>query len=127
MKYLDIGEVIIIHDRMIEIGGGRSGVGDYRLVHSAIERPKASFAGKDLYPSIWLKVAALMQSLVKNHPFNDGNKRTAFFTSLRFLRINRYKFGSTHKEIINFCLSVDKKNLSINKIAVWFKKHCKKL
>ena len=127
MKHLDIGEVIIIHDRMIDIGGGRSGVSDYRLLHSAVERPKASFAGKDLYPTVWLKVAALMQSPVKNHPFNDGNKRTAFFSSLRFLRINGYKFRSHHRSIIEFCVNTDTKNFLIEEISLWFKKRSKKL
>lgn len=124
MKFIDIGECIIIHDKMIEVGGGRPGVADYRLLHSSVERPKATFAGKSLYPTIWLKAAALMHSLVKNHPFNDGNKRSAFFSTMRFLAVNGYELHAKTKDIVEFGVSVDVKNLSLEVIAEWFKKHC---
>ena len=126
IHYLDIGEVIIIHEKMIEIGGGRRGIRDYRLLHSAVERPKATFAGKPLYPNIYLKAASLLHSLIKNHPFNDGNKRTGFFSTLRFLHINGYEITASHEEIIKFTLSVDTKNLSLEEIADWFKTHSRK-
>jgi death-on-curing protein len=124
--YLDIAESYFIHDKMIEIGGGRKGIRDFTLFHSAVERPKATFGGKDLYGTIWLKAAALIQSIIKNHPFNDGNKRTGYFTALRFLNINNYEIRATKKEIINFTLSIDTKNLPLKKIAFWFQLHSKK-
>ena len=127
MKYLDIAEVMIIHDRMLKIGGGRIGVADFRLIHSAIARPQSTFDGKSLYPSIWLKAASLIHSLIKNHPFNDGNKRTGFFTTMRFLKINNYYITASNKEIIAFSLEIDTKNLNLNQIAEWFKEHSHKL
>ena len=126
IRYLDIGEVIIIHEKMIEIGGGRRGIRDYRLLHSAVERPKATFTGRPLYPTIYLKAAALIHSLIKNHPFNDGNKRTGFFSTLRFLHINGYEITASHEEIIKFALSADTKNLNLEEIAAWFKTHSRK-
>src|SRR3989344_2783121 len=95
IKYLEIEEVYNIHSKMIDIGGGREGIMDFNLLHSAIERPKASFGGKFLYQDIWHQAAALIQSLIKNHPFEDGNKRTGFFSTLRFLNINGYDITST--------------------------------
>ena len=124
-RYLDIAEVYYIHEKMIEVGGGRPGVRDFTLVQSAIERPKATFGGKDLYPTLWLKAGALLQSLVKNHPFEDGNKRTGFFTTLRFLNINGKEISATKNEIVSFALDVDTKNLSIEEIADWYKIHSK--
>ena len=123
MKHLDLEEVLAIHQRMLQVGGGRGGVRDFTLLHSATERPRASFGGKDLYPSIWTKAAALMQSLVKNHPFNDGNKRTAFFSTLRFLHKNHYQLTAPGPEIIKFMINVDVKKLSTDHIATWLKKH----
>lgn len=125
IKYLDIAEVYNIHERMLKVGGGRSGIKDFTLIHSAVERPKASFGGKMLYPNIWLQAAALIQSLIKNHPFEDGNKRTGFFSTLRFLNINGYDIKVTKKDIVSFALDVDVKKLSLNQIAFWFKKHAK--
>jgi len=127
MKYLDIGEIIIIHDRMIAVGGGRDGIADYRLVHAAAERPKATFAAKLLYPTIWLQSAALIQLLIKNHPFNDGNKRTGFFSAMRFLKINGYEVIASKKDIIKFTLHIDTKNLTLKEIAAWFEKNSRKI
>ena len=125
MKYLDIGEVYLIHEKMIEVGGGRAGVSDYRLIHSAVERPKATFAGKPLYLTIWLQSAALIHSLIKNHPFSDGNKRTGFFSTLRFLNINGYDIKATKEEIVKFTLTIDTKRLSIEDISSWLESHSK--
>lgn len=127
IKYLDIVEVYLIHERMIKIGGGRSGIRDFALVHSAVERPKATFGGQSLYPDIWHQGAALIQSLIKNHPFNDGNKRTGFFSLMRFLEINGYQIKACRKEIIRFVLEIDIKKLSIRSTCFWIKKHAIKI
>ena len=126
-KYLEIDEVYNIHEKMLEVGGGRSGIRDFTLIHSAVERPKASFAGKVLYQNIWFQAAALIQSLIKNHPFKDGNKRTGFFSMLRFLNINGFDITATKKEIVRFALDIDVRKLSLNKISSWLKNHSKKM
>ncbi len=123
MKFITLDEVIAIHDLMLEIGGGEKLIHDFTLLHSAIERPRAQFGGKYLYSSIWLMAAAMMQSLVKNHPFNDANKRTAFFTTLRFLEKNHYSLKIVEKEVIEFMIHVDIQNLDIETIANWLENH----
>lgn len=128
MKFLLLEEVLAIHDRMLEIGAGREGIHDFTLLHSAIERSKAQYSGQYLYPSIWLMAAVLLQSLVKNHPFEDGNKRAAYFSTMRFLRKNGYLLEpKKEKEIIKFMVDVDTKNKDIEKIATWLKKNSRKI
>ena len=127
MNYLTLDDVYAIHQRMIHIGGGRIDIHDFTLLHSAVERPKASFGGKELYPTVWKKASALLQSLVKNHPFDDGNKRTAYYSTKRFLRMNGYILNASLRDILLFMVSVDVKNLSIEQIGNWLKKHSKKL
>lgn len=126
LNYLSIDEVITIHDRMLKIAGGREGIRDFTLIHSAIERPKATFAQKDLYPTIFTKAAAIIQSLIRSHPFNDGNKRTGYFSTLRFLNQNGYDLVTTKKEIIDFTVKIDVKRPEIEDIAFWLKKHARK-
>ncbi len=126
MNYLSLEEVYAIHAKMIAVGGGRSDIHDFTLLHSAIERPKATFGGKDLYPNVWKKAAALLHSLVKNHPFDDGNKRTAYYTTKRFLFLNGYVLSGKKEEIIDFMVSVDVENFSLNEIAAWLKTRSKK-
>ena len=121
--YISLEEVLTIHQRMLEVGGGKKGIRDFTLIHSAVERPKATFSGKSLYPTVFLKAAALIQSLIKNHPFEDGNKRTGYFSTMRFLFLNGYDLKAKKGQIINFTLEVDIKKLTIDQIASWLKKH----
>lgn len=123
MKYLTLEDIYAIHLVMIAIGGGRGDIHDFTLLHSAVERPKATFGGQNLYPTVWEKAAALLHSLVKNHPFDDGNKRTAYYSTKRFLYVNDFKLNATKKEVIPFMVSVDVKNLSQKTIAAWLKSH----
>ena len=127
MKYLTIDEVYALHQRMISIGGGRIDIHNFTLLHSAVERSKASFGGEELYPTIWKKASALLHSLVKNHPFDDGNKRTAYYSTKRFLRLNGHILNAPLQEILNFMVSVDVKNLTLDQIENWLKEHSKKL
>lgn len=115
-----------IHEEMIKVGGGRNGIKDFTLLHSAVERPKAFFAGQDLYPTLFLKAAGLLQSLIKNHPFEDGNKRTGFFSTMRFLHLNGWELIAKHEAIIKFALAVDTKNLHLEEMSIWLKKYSRK-
>lgn len=129
--FIEIDEVIAIHERMIELYGGREEILDFTLLHSAVERAKATFDGIDLYPTIFEKAAALIQSLILNHSFDDGNKRTAIATCTRFLYLNGYNLG-THlalpkKGSIQFTLDIDSHKLSFEQIAAWLKKHSRKI
>ena len=127
MKFITLDEVLAIHNRMLEIGGGRDGIHDFTLLHSAIERPKAQFGGTFLYGPIWLMAAAMLHSLVKNHPFQDGNKRTAYFSTMKFFFDNGYDLVAKHKEIIQFMVAVDVKNTAMEQIAEWLKKNSRRI
>lgn len=102
IKYLSIDQVVAFHDALIEKFGGLSGIREKNLLCSALNAPKASFGGKDMYPSIHEKAAVYLYHIAKNHPFNDANKRTAYVTALVFLKANRssVKFELIHLEAI---------------------------
>ena len=99
---LSIEQVLYLHEKIIDRAGGKQGVRDFALLHSALERCKATFAGEDLYPHLFEKSAVLLHSLVMNHAFLDGNKRTAYQTMKRFLVINDYRITAKQKEIDHF-------------------------
>ena len=96
------------------------------MLHSAVERPKATFGGKDMYATIFDKSAALLQSMILNHPFTDGNKRTAWATTHKFLWDNKYHLKTKRENAVNFMLSVDNDKLPLNKISSYLKSHSKK-
>ena len=123
MKYLSIDEVLAIHHEVIKTIGGRKGINDFTLLHSAVERSKASFAGKDLYESIFEKAAVLLQSLILNHAFKDGNKRTAYVACIRFLYINKYQLNIKEKELIRFIFKIENKKIKVLYISNIIRKH----
>jgi len=79
-----------------------------------------------LYPTVFLKAASLLQSLSLNHPFTDGNKRTAWLSVKRFLFINGYHLKSDRKAAVEFMLWIDSPKPDIAKISSWLRKHSQK-
>lgn len=124
--YITLDEVLAIHDDMVERYGGSFGIRDLGLIQSAIARPQATFGGIDLYPTIIDKAAALFHSLIFNHAFADGNKRTSLTSTARFLYLNGYELKADQKELIDFPLRVENKHLDIEEIAKWLKEHIRK-
>jgi len=126
IKFLSIDQVLFIHDQAVKRFGGSFGVRDLGLIESAIGRPQATFGSQYLYENIFDMAGALLQSLLKNHPFVDGNKRTALTSAGMFLKLNGYKLENSHQEEVEFAVTVDNKNLSIEQISGWLKEHCVK-
>lgn len=125
-RYVNLEEIYTIHEAIVKMAGTKAFVRDFALLHSASERPKATFSGKDLYPSIFLKAASLLQSLCLNHPFSDGNKRTAWLSTKRFLHLNEYHLKATSVKAADFMVYVDNQKPDIREISAWLKSHCQK-
>jgi len=123
LQHVDIVDAITVHRAIISRAKTKAGVRDFALLHSAVERPKATYAGKDLYPSLYLKAAALLQSLCLNHAFTDGNKRTSWALTHKFLWMNGYLLQSNRYEAADFMVMVDTQKPDIKIIASWLKLH----
>ena len=123
MRLLTVEEVLYIHFQVIDRFGGLHGVRDVGGLQSALARPQTTVFGNDAYPSLLLKVSAMLHSLILNHPFPDGNKRTAFATVGLFLHFNGVFFAASHKEMEDFVVSVAEKHLSVESIADWLSDH----
>ena len=118
--YLTPEQILFIHARLITETGGGHGVRDIGLLDSAIARPQETFDGADLYPDLFLKTAALMASLAQNHPFVDGNKRTAIIAASIFLLQNGHFISTTNAEMERFTLWVVEERPSLSEIVNWF-------
>lgn len=121
MNYLTPEQVLFIHSRLVAETGGSHGVRDLGLLESAIARPKATFDSKELYPDLFMKAAALMDSLINNPPFVDGNKRTGVTAAGLFLRINGWKLSTPSKDLEAVTLRVVTKDLDIAELATWLR------
>ena len=126
-NFIDIAEVYEIHERILRRAKTKGGVRDFALLHSAVERPKATYSGRSLYPSIFSKAAALLQSICLNHPFTDGNKRTAWATCHRLLWVNGWHLRVLRKEAVGFMIRVDNQKPDALVISNWLRVHSKKI
>jgi death-on-curing protein len=123
VKYLTPEQVLFIHSRLIAETGGSHGIRDLGLLQSAIARPQATFDGQDLYPDIFFKAGALMESLLQNHPFVDGNKRTAVTSAAMFLRMNGYRLTASNAELEQFTFAALLEHWPVDRLAAWFDGH----
>jgi death on curing protein len=126
MKYLLPEQVLFIHARLISETGGLHGVRDLTMLESAVARPQASSEGKDLYADVFAKAAPLLDSLINNHPFLDGNKRTGFVSAGLFLRMNGYRIKAGNKRVENFTLAIAVKKTKLDDVATWLAIHSEK-
>ncbi len=119
MKYLSVELVLRIHARVIDQSGGDPGVRDLGLLDSAVAQPRAGFGGKDLYPEPADKAAALAFSLVMNHPFADGNKRTGYAAMMMFLSRNGYTIKASIDERESIFLQLAAGDLDRETFVTW--------
>jgi death-on-curing protein len=123
VEYLTLEEALLLHARLIQRTGGSGGVRDAGLLDSALARPQATFGGEDLHPGLWHKAAALMHSLIKNHPFVDGNKRTALAATGLFLELNGYALTATNEEVLDFARQAAVGEIDVESMAAWLENH----
>ncbi len=123
IQYLTPEQVLFLHSRLVTETGGGHGIRDLGMLLSALGRSQSTFEEKDLYPDLFIKAAALMDSLVRNHPFVDGNKRTAIASAGLFLRINGYRLIVENAEMVRFTLACAKSLLSVDEISDWFRRY----
>lgn len=119
-KYLTVGQVIRFHDELLHRFGGLPGIRDMNLLQSSLENPKNSFMGIEMYASVFQKAAAYLYSITKNHPFNDGNKRTAFVAALAFLRANQAKIRFKFSDLEPIVVGVANGDISREDLAIFF-------
>ena len=127
MKYLIAEQVLFMHARLIAETGGEHGVLNLGLLQSAVARPQASFDGQALYPGLFSKAAALLESLIGNHAFVDGNKRIAITSASLFLRLNGYRLTASNQELVNFTLQCAQGLISFEQMQTWLKSHSQSL
>ncbi len=127
MRYLTIQEVLFIHFQVIERFGGMHGVLNLAGLESAVARPQATIEGDDLYASMLEKAAVLLHSLVLNHPFQDGNKRTAFTALGLFLQHNGMALEGSTTDAENFVVTMADTHVDVGTIVDWLQSHARSI
>ncbi len=116
---ISIEEVLKLHELSIRFFGGSSGTRDMDMLESAIARPFQTFGEIELYPTIFDKSAALLESIVKNHPFVDGNKRTGFLAVLLLLKKSKIKLLASEEQAYDFVINVASSQIIFEEKIRW--------
>ena len=116
-----IQDIYELHNQLEESFILSSGVRDENLLASAVNTPFQTFMGNDLYPSIYDKAAQLCYGIVKNHPFTDGNKRTALHSMYVYLIINGFDITATQQEVEDLIINVAAGNKTNVELAQWLR------
>lgn len=127
MIYLSVAQVLFIHMRLIAETGGSSGLRDLGLLAAAVARPQATFDGQDLYPDRFTKTAALLDSLIHNHPFVDGNNRVAITAAAFFLALNGRRLTVSNENMERFTLLAAQSQLTFEQMTKWLQEYSKEI
>src|SRR5258708_29250981 len=123
MRYLTISELVYINGKVLnnqQIISGKQQIRDVALLDAAAARPGARAFGEDAYPTLSQKVAALFHSVARNHPFTDGNKRSATVAAIFMFQVNGQRVAWEPEEALGVILSVAEGRRDMNSMAAWF-------
>jgi death-on-curing protein len=121
--FLTLDQVLGLHDDQIHFFGGSGGIRDLGLLASAIGNAEATFDGQFLHETIFEMAAAYLYSICRNHPFIDGNKRTAADAALTFLDLNGIEINATEDDLYDLVMAVAEGRISKAVVAVFFEQH----
>jgi death on curing protein len=127
MRHLRLGEVLELHRRLIATSGGSPGLRDLRLLEGSLSQLRQTFSGLDLYPTLIEKAAVLGFSLIKNHPFVDGNKRVGHAALEVMLMLNGYELTASKESTEAVVLAVASGTLDRQGFTEWVREQIKPL
>lgn len=119
MNILNLDQLLEIHALLINETGGANGLRDLGRLEAAIATQTQNVFGQELYQNEIEKSAAIIRSIIADHPFVDGNKRTAVLAGLTFLNINNIKIEFSKGELEDFAVKITVEKLDISTISSW--------
>ena len=123
IRYLSVNEILELHSRVMQVSGGSLGLLDLGALESAAAQPRMTFEGQELYPTLPDKAAALGFSLIQDHPFLDGNKRTGHAALETFLVLNGHEINATVDEQESALLRVAASEMKREAFLEWLREH----
>ncbi len=126
MKKLNKSHILLLHQQLITEFRGAGGIRDDNLLDLSINAPYQTFDGKELYSTTIEKAVHLGFSIIKNHPFLDGNKRIGIHSMLVLLFLNDYSLDYTQEELIEIVMDIASSEKSDQDLLLWVIDHISK-
>ncbi len=127
MRYLTVMEVLTLHRAILERTGGAGGLREPGCLDSAVAQPQMAFGGSQLYPTLEEKAVAIGFSLIKNHPFVDGNKRVGYAALETFLVLNGFEIVADADDAEQMVLGVAATQQNRDAFLAWVRSHVRPL
>lgn len=124
--YLTAEQLELVHAGVLAKSGGLFGTRELDVITGLESSPRQNVFGKELHPTLFHKAAVYMRTIITQHPFLDGNKRTGIMSTFTFLEVNGYLMTATNDEVFNYALFVATEKPEGDIIAEWLKSHSKK-
>ncbi len=124
-RFLELAEVLTLHEAAIDEFGGKPGVRDHGLLESAISMPRQTVGEEFVHPMPFGMAAAYAFHICKNHPFHDGNKRAALATMVVFLRLNGWELNAPGLLAADRILAVADGSVGKDSLAAWIQSACR--
>jgi death-on-curing protein len=121
--FLSLDEVLGIHADQIRVYGGGAGVRDIELLRSALAMPETTFDGEYLHATVFEQAGAYLFHIARNHPFVDGNKRTALMCALVFLGLNGERLEAEPDDLYDLVYGVAAGRVDKAEVTVFLKRH----
>ena len=118
-----IDKEFCVYGEQVKYSNELRGIKDTNLYNSALYEPKQSFDGQDLYPDVITKASCYLRSFAMDHPFHDGNKRTAVLATIVFLEMNGYKTTCTNQELYQLVKNIVENKSEVKEIAEQLKRY----
>jgi death on curing protein len=122
-----LDKILLLHKFSIEDYGGAHGVRDLAMLESAIQRPFQTFDGEDLYPDVLAKATAIIESIVINHPFVDGNKRTGMLAMFEILAAEKLTVRAHEDQLYQFVIDISTGAIRFDEIVIWLQANTKSI
>jgi len=123
LKYISLEEILRLHFQIIEDFGGSHGVRDEGRLQSVVEAPRQEVFGQEQYPTVYERAAVYLRNIISDHPFSDGNKRTALIVCGIFLARNSRALIALPGDLEEFTLRVAIDHLGVSEISAWLERH----
>ena len=119
--YLTVEQLELIHAGVLAKSGGLFGTRERGVIAGLESSPRQSVFGKELHPTLFHKAAVYMRTIITQHPFLDGNKRTGMMSAFTFLEVNGYRMTATDDEVFEYAIFMATEKPDGNVIALWLK------
>jgi len=120
-----LDKVLQLHQEVLKRYRGAPGIRDINLLDSALNRPFQTFGGDELYPGPFEKSAAILESIILNHPFVEGNKRTGFLLSATLLLEYNIVLTASEESLYDFITKISTGEFKFEEIVNWLQENCK--